>query len=168
MDQCSSISSSTSSSLSSSLFVSITTSGFGSVSSFSSFSFGSVTFSSWWSLFSSFSSLFFSGCPGFLGQEFTLNILERSLIACSLLLLFSGFSGKSDFDNGEESFLFDFKESFFSGHKDVNDFFFGDGDDLVKFGNFSSEDFSNPKGSFDKSLGGLDGDELFIFTKEKG
>jgi len=38
----------------------------------------------------------------------------------------------------------------------------------MKIWDFSSEDFSNPKSLFDKPFSGLNGDELFILSKEKG
>ena len=40
-------------------------------------------------------------------------------------------------------------------------------DDLVKTFNLASDDLSDPKGAVHQTFGGLDGDELFAFTKEK-
>ena len=162
MDHGVSISSlSTSSSFTSSFFVS-----FASFSSVSSSGFTSVT--SGLSLFSSVGSFLLSLSPRFLGQEFTFDVLEWGLVSSSLLLFFSWLSGQSDFSDCEESFLFDLEEAFFSWHVDINDFLLGDGDDLMKIGDFSSEDFGNPEGFFDESLSSLDGNKGLIFTKEKG
>lgn len=38
----------------------------------------------------------------------------------------------------------------------------------MKIRDFSFEDFSNPESLFDESFGGLNDDELFIFSEEKG
>lgn len=161
----SSVSGCSSSSFSTSFFVSFTS--FSSVST-SGLASGFTSVSSGLSLFSSFCSFLFSLSPRFLGQEFTLDVLEWGLVSSGLLLFFGWFSGEGDFDDCEESFLFDSEESFFSWHVDINDFLLGDGDDLMKIWNFSSEDFSDPEGFFDESLSGLDSNEGLIFTKEKG
>ena len=122
-------------------------------SSFSTSSFSS--FFSWWSLsslsislFSFFSSFFFSSFPRLLGQELSF-ALEWGLVACGFLLFFSWGSGKNNFDNGEESFFFDFEETFLSWHVDINNFSFIDGNDLMKTSDLSSEDFSNPQSFLD-------------------
>lgn len=150
---------------------SFTSSFFSSLSSFRSFSsfrpLSSLP-SSLLSFFSSLSSFFLSLFPRFLGQELSFSVLDRSLVSNSLLLFFSWFSGQNDLSYGEESFLFDFEKSFFSWHINVDNLLFSDGDDLVKIWNFSSEDFSNPQCSLDKSLSGFNGHKLLILTKEKG
>ena len=90
------------------------------------------------------------------------------MISCGFFLFFSWFSGQDDFNNGKVSFLFDSEESFFYWLIDINNFLFVDGGDLVKIGDFSLEDFSDPESFFDQSFGCLDGDGVFVFTKEKG
>ena len=127
-----------------SMKLSISVSVISSSSSFTSSLFSSVSslLSSVVSLFSSFFSFFFSLGPGLFGQEFTLNILKRTLISRCFLLLFSWFFSESDLDDSEESFLFNFKESLLSGHENINNFLLSDGDDLMKIGNFSSEYFN--------------------------
>lgn len=96
------------------------------------------------SLLSSLFSFLFSLGPGFLVEELSVQVLEGSLVSGGLLLLSSWLSGEGDLYDGEESFLLDLEESLLSGHENINDFLFGDGDDLVKVGNFPSEDFGDP------------------------
>ena len=49
-----------------------------------------------------------------------------------LELFRGGVLGKSDFEDSEESFLFDFDETLFAWFPDINNFAFVDMDDLVK------------------------------------
>lgn len=89
------------------------------------------------------------------------------MVAGVFEFLGGGGSGEGDFEDGEVSFLSDGEESFFTGLVDINNLFFGDVDDLVKALDLSSDDFCDPKSTVHKLFGGLDGDEVFAFTKEK-
>lgn len=72
-----------------------------------------------------------------------------------------------DLDNCQESFLFDAYESLFLGLIDINYFLLGDGDDLVQPGHLSADDFSDPQGTINYPLGGLNGHEILILSKEE-
>ena len=89
------------------------------------------------------------------------------MVAGSFLLIGGRLLGKGDFDDGQESFLLDPDESFLLGLKDINNLFFRDGDDLVKAGYFSADDFGDPEGSVDESFGSFDGHEFLVFTEEE-
>jgi hypothetical protein len=89
------------------------------------------------------------------------------MIAGVLELLGSGVFGQSDFKDSEEAFFMNSDKSLFTGFPDINNFAFGDVDDLVKTFNFSAEDLSNPKGFIHEALCSLDGNEILAFTKEE-
>ena len=56
-------------------------------------------------------------------------------------LLSGRLKGQSDFEDGEESFLSYFDETFFAGFPDINNLAFGDVDNLVKTFDSASDDF---------------------------
>ena len=113
-------------------------------------------------------SLLLSFLPGCLSQEFSLLLVNRRLISSSFLLLSTWLLGKSDFNNGKESFLLNLQEALLLGHEGINNLLLADWDDLVKTRDFSLDDLSDPECSVDESFCGLDGHEFFVLTKEKG
>lgn len=114
-----------------------------------------------------FGSLFLSPFPGLLGEEVALDG-EGGMIAGVLPLLGSGVSGERDFEDGEESFLADSDESLLSGFIYINNFLFGDVDDLVQSLDLASHYFCDPEGLVHELLSGLDGDEGFALAEEEG
>jgi hypothetical protein len=90
------------------------------------------------------------------------------LVSWSLSLFLSWLSGQDNLNNCKESFLFNFDESLFKWHEDINNFLLIDGGDLVEIGYFSFENLSNPESFLYESFGGSDGDGSFILAEEKG
>lgn len=84
-----------------------------------------------------------------------------------LELLGGGFPGEGDFEDGEEAFFPDCQESLLTGFPNINNFSLVDTDDLMKAFDLATQDFSNPEGLVHETLGCLDGDEVFAFTKEE-
>lgn len=140
------------------------------LSSFSSVVISSVILSSlgfFSTVSGSFLSLGFLFLPSLLGQQLLALDLKRGLVTDRLLLLSSGLKSEGDFDDCEESFLLNSKESFFFWFVDINNFSFLDFGDLVKSTNFSFQNLSNPKCSVDKSVGSFDGHKGFTLSEEK-
>jgi hypothetical protein len=89
-------------------------------------------------------------------------------VVSRVLKLFGGWgSGQSDFEDGEESLFMDGQQALFFWFPDINNFAFSDVDDLVKALYLAPNDLSDPQSLVHETLGGLDGDELFAFPKEK-
>ena len=89
------------------------------------------------------------------------------MIAGVALLRCSGFSGESDFEYGQYSFLSDCDESLLSGLIDINNLFLSDMDDLVQSLHFSPHNLGNPQRAVHESLGSLDGDKGFALSEEE-
>jgi hypothetical protein len=72
---------------------------------------------------------------------------------------------KSNLEDSEETFLGDLNKTLFFGFIDINNFAFGDGDDLVESLNLSSHYFCNPKSLVHEFLSSLECDEVFTFSE---
>jgi hypothetical protein len=64
--------------------------------------------------------------------------------------------------------LGDLNETLLLWFIDINNFAFGDGDDLVESLNLSSHYFSNPKSLVHEFLSCLECDEVFAFSEKEG
>ncbi len=156
-------------------------------SSFSSSIFSSVfsstlIFSSFWSLssFFSFSSLwsfssvgnsFFSLglllSPFFFSKVVFLFTFNWGLVASRFLLFGSGFFCENDFDDSEESLLFDSDKSLLFGFININNFSFFNFDNLVETSNSSFDYFSNPKCFIHQSVSSFNGNKAFSLSEEQ-
>ena len=133
----------------------------------SSWSFSSFSWlSSLASAFSALCSFLFALLPSFLCEEIGFNV-QRGMVTGVFELLSGRLKGQSDFEDGEESFLSYFDETFFAGFPDINNLAFGDVDNLVKTFDSASDDFWNPEGFVHESFCGFDGDKFLAFTKEE-
>jgi len=117
--------------------------------------------------FSALSSLPLSSLPGFLGEEVALDA-ERSMIAGVLFLLGSGVPGEGDFEDGQESFLANSDKSLLGGLININNFFFGDVDNLVQSLHLPPHHLSDPERPIHKFLCSLDSHEGFSLAEEEG
>ena len=89
-------------------------------------------------------------------------------MVAGVLQLFCGrFFGQSDFKDGQEPFFVDGLETFLTRLPDINNFSFGNVDDLVKSLNLAAEHLGDPEGLIHKTLSGFDGDEFLAFTKKE-
>ena len=89
------------------------------------------------------------------------------MVAGMLELLGSGFLSESDFKDGQEAFLVNSLETLLTRLPDINNFAFGNVDDLVKALNLTAEHLGDPEGLVHKTLSGFDGDEFLAFTKKE-
>lgn len=119
--------------------------------------------------FSTFSALFtflFSFFPTFFSEIVGFN-LKGSVVA-GVLELFGGRSfSKGNFEDGQKAFLSDGEESLFFWFPHINNLALSDVDDLVKTLHLASDHFCDPKGAVHETLGCLDCNERFAFTKEE-
>ena len=111
-------------------------------------------------------SLLLSFFPRFLVKELGLDG-EGGMVAGMLELLGSGFLSESDFKDGQEAFLVNSLETLLTRLPDINNFAFGNVDDLVKALNLTAEHLGDPEGLVHKTLSGFDGDEFLAFTKKE-
>ena len=89
------------------------------------------------------------------------------MVAGMFQLLGSGFFSQSDFKDGQEAFFVNSLETFFTRFPDINNFSFGNVDDLVKALNLTAEHLGDPEGLIHKTLSGFDGDEFLALTKKE-
>ena len=89
------------------------------------------------------------------------------MVAGVLSLLSSGVSGESDFEDSQESLIADSQKSFLLGLIDINNFAFGDMDDLVKALDLSPHDFCDPESFIHESFSSLYRHKTLAFTKEE-
>jgi hypothetical protein len=86
-----------------------------------------------------------------------------------LSFLFSGrLKSESNLKNSKETLLGDLYKTLFLGFIDINNFAFGDGDNLVEPLNLSSHYLCDPKSLVHEFLSSLECDEVFAFSEKEG
>jgi hypothetical protein len=79
----------------------------------------------------------------------------------------SGFLGKGNLKDGEESLLPDSHKTLLFWLIDINNLLLSDLDDLVKATNLATNDFCDPECLVHKFLSCFDGDVAFAFSEEE-